>query len=377
MRQARAIHTRIVISRGRVAKDGAQRWRRRLDWMACSVALLLGALLSACSAPPPFEHEAHPLPSSCNECLITHVWASAMDDAWFSGRDSSGPLVLRWDGTGLTRQELPPNAPYSLLLWGTGPNDVWAYGDYVDDERSEVLRWDGARWEVSLDLSLGAATLTSLVDLWGSSADNVWLVGDESDSPAPGPFALRWNGAEWTRQDVPFPEATRPVGVWTSGPDDVWIAGHSCPQFNCRYVLLAWDGSRWNVHFPEQGDVLEGIRGSTPRSPIVFAIDPDSGVWRWNGERLEPVGPELNRPGSVRQGWVTSDGAIWTTSSPIPFFEAGRLSRFDGTQWTSEVLNPLRRDGVPVEFHSVWAASAREAWVADLDQILRVRANDR
>ena len=95
--------------------------------------------------------------------------------------------------------------PTYFGIWGSGANDVWLVG------RSAARRWNGSTWSNVLTGSLSA-----LYGVWGAAANDVWAVGE-------GGTILHWDGARWS--SIPSGTTATLRSVWGSGPGDVWAVG--------------------------------------------------------------------------------------------------------------------------------------------------------
>lgn len=153
---------------------------------------------------------------------VNGIWGASADDVWLVG-DNSGsvPWQLGWTAHGvrdsggqLVWSDVDSQAGVVLhAVWGSSASDVWAVGD------TGVIRHIGAgasQWEVS-----PSPTGEVLHAVWGSSASDVWAVGDSGT-------ILHWDGAIWKPSVAAFElNRTRPhlYGIWGSGPNDVWIVG--------------------------------------------------------------------------------------------------------------------------------------------------------
>ena len=58
--------------------------------------------------------------------------------------------------------------PYVYGLWGSSANDVWAVGQF-----GLIEHWDGSGWS-----TVPSGKSENLKAVWGSSANDVWAVGD-------------------------------------------------------------------------------------------------------------------------------------------------------------------------------------------------------
>src|SRR5262249_27125971 len=59
--------------------------------------------------------------------------------------------------------------PYFRSIWGSSASDVWAVGD-----NGLLMRFNGTSWK---RFANPAGTNVDMLAVWGSSANNVWAVG--------------------------------------------------------------------------------------------------------------------------------------------------------------------------------------------------------
>lgn len=152
---------------------------------------------------------------------VKGIWGSSADDVWLVGDNSDS---VSWQlgytkhgvrrGDELVWTEVDSQASVVLqAIWGSSAGDVWAVGD------TGTIRHIGAggtRWEI-----VSSPTREALHAVWGAAPNDVWAVGDSGT-------ILHWDGASWTPSVAAFPmNRKRPhlYGVWGSGPNDVWIVG--------------------------------------------------------------------------------------------------------------------------------------------------------
>ncbi|PYO75991.1 MAG: hypothetical protein DMD63_15490, partial [Gemmatimonadetes bacterium] len=64
-------------------------------------------------------------------------------------------------------------------VWGTSASDVWAVGNL-----RTIIHYDGSSWS-----TVRSETTDILMDVWGSSSSNLWSVGTTGTilHAAPGP----------------------------------------------------------------------------------------------------------------------------------------------------------------------------------------------
>src|SRR5712664_2440221 len=78
-----------------------------------------------------------------------------------------------------------------LGVWGSSPDDVWVTGD-----AGTLLHWDGNTW-VSFE---GAANLDGFLNVWGSGPNDVWAVGYGKSNP---PLGRRQLATLFQRSQTP------------------------------------------------------------------------------------------------------------------------------------------------------------------------------
>jgi hypothetical protein len=168
---------------------------------------------------------------------------------WMVGSGALGAaLALRWDGAQAT-DDSPKNKAALEAVSGAG-TEFWAVGPggvfqntgtgWVDQtalaDKSHLMhavfvsRWGevwlaGEKGGVLRGSEKGFTLMKEIVtvalrDVWGSSPEDVWLVGDKDAS---GGVILRWNGASFSRLSLPGTGSF--YGIWGRGPADVWFVG--------------------------------------------------------------------------------------------------------------------------------------------------------
>ena len=156
------------------------------------------------------------------QATVLAIWGTSSSDLWVSldngneepwARGTLAHGVASAPGEPLvwTPVDSKSNAPLESL-WGSSANDVWAVGD-----RGEIRRFSGGTSFAVVD---GVPTTESLHGVWGSGPKDVWVVGDAGT-------ILHFDGATWTKATAAFPLGKKPDlrGVWGSGPNDVWVVG--------------------------------------------------------------------------------------------------------------------------------------------------------
>lgn len=244
--------------------------------------------------------------------VFTRVWGSSPTDLWFTGRTvgdwgSEAPLVVRWDGERAHRLALPAERGFGppSQVWGTGPEDVWL----VVNDYNGVWHWDGhalSRRSLPRGWDQDAHPLT----VWGSGPDDVWLGAQRAYESK---TLFHWDGHQWTPAVLPFTPARfvhSVFSLWGSSARDVWALGDS--------GLMHFDGEAWKLVLDTQlsSYALQGGR--------VVGSGPDD-VWVSGLPAQVPGGPRVAhfdgrswRPVSTGESWAETMGG-----APGAFWAAG------------------------------------------------------
>ena len=181
-------------------------------------------------------------------------------------------------------------------VWGSSATDVFAVG-----ESGTILQYDGSNWS-----KVTSGTTKYLYGIWGSSATDVFAVGESGT-------ILHYNGTSWSSVDSGTVEHLR--DIWGSSADDVFVVGDNS-------TILHYNGSSWS-----------SINSGTTAWLL--------GIWGSSGMDVFAVGGYYDGTG----GW--SDRASW---------DGGVILHYDGISWT-EMKNDIAE-----HLYSVWGSSATDAF---------------
>jgi hypothetical protein len=160
----------------------------------------------------------------------TLAWAVG----FYETGSSYGSLIEKWTGgsswsvvgTGGTNVSLSAVAAF-------GASSAFAVGTILSGgvTKAVVSRWNGSTWTRSVLAAPAGNKGASLFFVSGSSATDVWAVGDYYIH---GEHLLveHWNGTAWTRMTLP--SAAKPIaqpsGLVSVGAGDIWIDGFSATE---------------------------------------------------------------------------------------------------------------------------------------------------
>ena len=178
---------------------------------------------------------AQPLADQASTAL-TGISAVSPNDIWVVGdqRNDAGvlvPVTEHWDGRSWSLVPAPSgNADTGLLaVSASGPSDVWAVGDDVLPGSdglagSLVEHYDGTTWQTVKIPDIGNSKLTGV---YASGPDDVWAIGQFAFGL--NQVFLHWDGHTWSPVAVPGPSKYytwyQYNAIDGSGPGDVWAVG--------------------------------------------------------------------------------------------------------------------------------------------------------
>lgn len=159
------------------------------------------------------------------------VWGSA-SDVWIAG--DAGITRCKTSGAGCAREY---QAAGMYGIWGSSASNIFAVGS-----GGKIARFNGTAWS-----PMSSPTSRLLVRLSGTSASDVWAVGDS--------VLIHYDGAQWSdvklSDNAGFMRSRSPagfsqlfqIGLWARGPKEVYLGS--------EYGMIArWDGTEWRELLP-------------------------------------------------------------------------------------------------------------------------------
>lgn len=316
------------------------------------LALTVPLALLACDEdpqepPPEPEPIGWSVVAESDAAALLAVHGTAADDVWLVGADNGdGPVAMHWDGAAWTRHDTGligdlwwvhavPDGPVYVAgsdahiarfvdgrfermttpglgkhtifgLWAAGPDDVYAVGA-VAGRNGFVWHDDGSGWRdlpLPADLPQNAVSDTpSFFKVWGTSADDVWIVGDDG-------VVMRGNARDGF---TVVPSGSDALLFTVHGVDDrVVVVGGGANgvvlEANAEGLLDATPGGAPLLQGVCVGDHgftwAVGARGAVYRSEDGMAFDRvDTGL---------TLGLQ-----SLHAVWVDPDGGVWAVGGNV------------------------------------------------------------
>ena len=191
-------------------------------------------------------------------------------------------------------------------------------------------------------------TTANLFGVWGSSATDVFVVGESGT-------ILHYDGVGWIKQASGTTARLR--DVWGTGPTNVYVAGDS--------GILHYDGNGWS---PERIDpTLDTTLAAMPRFSSIWGTSPSdiftvnrSAFFHFDGATWSatPMGP-TNDPETSWHVWGLS---------PIDAYAAGvDLWHFDGVTWRRSVDGTYCGVGSNLAYFDIWGATGDDLFAVGWD----------
>ena len=306
-----------------------------------TAAILLFRIAVASTASPSSSHKncggwsnvASPNVGTGSNFLYSIAAVSA-NDVWAVGEygndNGSSTLVEHWNGKQWGVVASPDvNGTSENTLAGVtaiAANNIWAVGsstiaNFV--QRTLIEHWDGRQWSMVASPNV-AAVGNGLTAVSAVSAKDIWAVGNLSGPNGYQPLIEHWNDTQWSIVSSPGVGALN--GVVAIATNNVWAVGFHASTNNIQTLIEHWNGSSWSI-VPGAGP---GMASNTLSA--VAAIDANN-VWAV-GDSTNSVGPRA-------------------PYSPL-------IEHWNGTKW-SVITSPIQ--GTSDLIGGIAAISASNIWV--------------
>jgi len=269
--------------------------------------------------------------------------------------------LLYWDGAGralLTRGSTKNH----LAIGGSSATNIWAVGD-------EIVRFDGLQWsEVKLESR-------PLFGLTVPGPNETWAVGS-------GGTILRWSDAVPLGAAVPSGTSAWLRSLWLDAEGHGWIVGAAGALFEVADgaltkkvsgttqdlvdiwaasataawavgeggVVAQYDGTAWRTFKPAGSTAaLRGIWGSAAND--VWIVGAEATILHFDGSTWSAVAPGDGGVYSLNDIWGSAANDVYAVGS------GGTILHFDGSSWSAQ------ESGTGTTLNGVWGARRDDIWV--------------
>jgi hypothetical protein len=296
--------------------------------------------------------------SGTSEFPLETVWAAASNRVFVAGGiERAGPegsavcdvvnTIREYDGSAWSKMDAPifmsPDQisyPHHTDMWGSSADNVLLVGSVTEDICAagglSIFHWNGSTWssETLLSGDVGGG------NVWGRSADEVYIVGTRGNRPV----VLKGDGSTWTEMTVMSGDEAEGVwlrSIWGTSPSNLYVVGGTPPD-GTRGIILHYNGSGWSrVPTPESSEITD-IWGSS--ADDIWAVGKAGLILHYDGSNWT----KINAPVGERLS------AIWGSSRTNVFAvgSKGTILHYDGSGWSK------MESGTVEDLFDVWGVSA-------------------
>jgi hypothetical protein len=226
---------------------------------------------------------------------LASVRGTSATDIWAAGYTitsypDSTTLLLHWNGTSW-KVVKSPNMPHTAnMLNAVRPlsaTSAWAVGEYLhgSSNKTLILHWTKDHWRVVYSPNGGSST-NELFGVLATSPSNAWAVGfwfnqGHSDRT----LILHWNGHKWQKAVSPNSGAgsNEVLAVGGTSARDIYAVGQILTSTGAKALILHWNGRRWGFEAgrdPGTNDSLNAVFAQSPRSIWAVGHYTSSGSFR-------------------------------------------------------------------------------------------------
>jgi len=241
-----------------------------------------------------------------------------------------------------------PDQGGNRALWGASATNVYAANN------TGILRYNGTSWS-----QVEAVRWRGMYDVYGTSASNVWAVGENG-------MILRFNGTTWTAWrfdgtsvtpynlntwDLPGQKITLRSVFPIPGTSMIGIVGDGG-------TALVYDGasfSTWSIYNTGNNSAITNVWGTSYFD--LYITTADGLLQHFDGYNLSTV-TGVSAPGGMNSVWGTASNNVYAVGG------GGMLWRYNGSSW-SRIRLPTR-----ATLYTVYGTAANNVFVAGADGAL-------
>jgi hypothetical protein len=272
------------------------------------------------------------------------------------------------------------------------PSFAWAVGNCWNGSNAQALieRWNGKHWRIVPRLDPGGASARVQYDgVAALSAADAWAVGFSANGVTALPVIAHWNGKRWALVPRPEPSGGAVLTAVTAlSSSDVWAVGSQFNGTAQQTMIMHWNGSHWrivrspNPGGPVNGDSLDGVAGSSPRS--VWAVGryftgttTNCLILRWTGKKWRQVAcphPAGSHLASLTGVAALSGSDAWAAGTAEAGANTTLIEHWNGKRWAlTRSPNPNPKNS---GLSGIVAVSGRSAWAVGSYGVGQLTAND-
>lgn len=314
---------------------------------------------------------------------LNDIWGSDANNIYAVGETiggSSGSIVLHYDG--VSWSELSIGSDQTLYsVWGMNANDIYAGG-----WNGRMYHYDGVQWSL-----VSTGSNKHIYNIWGNAQDDVFAVGADGT-------IRHFNGTFWSGMTVPASALTFQLkDVWGTSANNVYVVGGKYENSSYHAIILHYDGVQWTEVLNNTGYQLSSLSGvasdfifatsdgATGGDPVILQFDGSSWLEKSNGLVTVPslsggmtfspsntylvgtLGTILHWDGAtfshLKQGSEKGLLGIWCGNNNESFSVGyeGTILHYNGSAWS------IMDSGITSSFTAVWGSANNNVFAVGID----------
>ncbi len=186
-------------------------------------------------------------------------------------------------------------------IWGSSATDVYAVGD-----SGTVLHYNGTDWS---ETNASAGITEDLRDVWGAASDDIYAIGFSG-------VVLHYDGSTWKHLSSSVNNDL--YGIWGNSSSSIYISGSNG-------LILFYNGSQFEIMRTPSSADLTGIWGSSADN--VFAVGENGTIFQYDGSTWSEF-ENTDTTEDLKAVWGTSETDVFAAGL------SGTILHYGGNSWS-------------------------------------------
>lgn len=288
------------------------------------------------------------------------LWGLSTNDVFVVGYGTTN-AIHHYDGISWQPMIIDGESKSFNAIWGTDRNNVWAVGGALEMTNGRplsciVYRYNGFTWvpQSLVGLNLAADGIYSLQAIWGSGANDVYMVGRSADDSKG--VILHYDGKNWTKTL----STLHLNSIWGNGPNDVYAVPYSRVGSE-QGTFMHYDGKSWSYVSAGPSMVYHtAMWGSSSKDIYLLGIvnnsDTKSTLFHFDGQNwiIQDTLPKESVVFSSLIGLSANNIYLLGEAINRGYPNFAVLIHYDGKSWKEIPLLPAVIDILQVRGNDIW-----------------------
>ena len=250
------------------------------------------------------------------------------------------PQTSAWqmvfDGDYLASKLAIPGA--LLSVWGSSENDIWMVGgaqEATPTSPATVLNWDGTSWH-RLVLPGVNGTFWWVTGLNGE----LWLAGKDG-------LVVRWSVANKVFAREQIPSKTQLWGIQAFSGSDVWAVGGeaaACHDNLACGVIWHYDGTAWTApaNLPAGWNTTAWFKVFGRSAKDLFICGMNGHILHWDGSKWSDEVPVAADGSAIAPAKLLTGNCNGNLCVAVGGEATGVIVEHNGSKWTRKAVRSTR-----------------------------------